>query len=129
MAGTFNTEHGGRTCFVTVGATASFINLVQAVLEQRFLKKLSSLGYSHLRVQYGKDGESTVAKSLGLERITSEHLGNFCGIDIVGFEFKPEGVTKDMARARGYAKPEGVVISHGGRFAISNEKSKSTKLG
>lgn len=46
-----------KVCFVTVGATASFEKLLREVLSERFVSKLKDTGFTHLVVQYGKDGQ------------------------------------------------------------------------
>ena len=46
-----------KVCLVTVGATASFEKLLQEVLSERFVAKLKATGFTHLIVQYGKDGQ------------------------------------------------------------------------
>ena len=47
-----------KQCFVTVGATASFNELISATLAQDFLAALEKSGYTDLRVQYGKGNKA-----------------------------------------------------------------------
>lgn len=108
-----------RLCFVTVGATANFNPLICAVLHPTFTSALANLGYTDLRIQYGKDGhvllEKLLPNSLAYEGTDTIRIAS--GVRVEGFDFKKEGLTKDMLAARGgvlaYQK-EGVCLTHAG---------------
>lgn len=98
-----------KTCFVTVGATASFHSLVQAVLAPPFLKALQWHSYTELVIQYGVDGKQTYDSAVKAAGTATS------GIAISGFELDQAGLGKYMRRAQGGGNAqEGVVISHAG---------------
>ncbi|KAK8138742.1 hypothetical protein PG984_002122 [Apiospora sp. TS-2023a] len=47
----------GKTCFVTVGATASFRSLIEEVVAPKFVAALAAQGYDTMIVQCGPDFE------------------------------------------------------------------------
>ena len=88
-----------KTCFVTVGGTATFPDLISGVLAAPFTKALQSHNYSELVVQYGAGGkEAFDAAAKGVS-----------GISVSGFELDKAGLGKYLKQAK-----EGVVISHAG---------------
>ena len=100
-----------RICFVTVGATAAFDCLVEAVLSQPFLQSLSEANYTGLLVQYGSGRAAfeTCARRRGYEE------GRICGINVDGFDFRDKGLFREMQLAKGESSAtEGVVVSHAG---------------
>lgn len=100
-----------KLCFVTVGATASFHLLLQAVLDQPFWDALHRAGYTHLLVQYGKDGKSLFEECLG--KTPNQH-----GINIKGFDFNREGLEEEMGLAQSSPSEHrsgGMIISHAGK--------------
>lgn len=103
----------GKTCFVTIGATASFTGLIRATLAPGFLKALQSKGYTELQVQYGQGGKELFDGCIGA-------LDNI-NLHIHGFDLDKAGLAPYMLRAKGgqrIGRDEGVVISHAGmRFA------------
>ena len=105
-----------KTCFVTIGATASFTDLIKAVLSQDFCNALEVEEYTHLLVQYGQDGRQLYDKCLS-QLTTSEPTT----LQISGFDLDPSGLTQHMLQAKGHRQPlatEGVVISHAGSGTI-----------
>ena len=104
---------GGRTCFVTIGATAGFDSLIRAVLDERFVRALEGYGYKHLMIQYGKDEK-------GIYRSFADSI-HICsrpddGLTISGFGFNRDGLGQEMKAAKGGKDgSEGVVISHAGK--------------
>ncbi|KAF2758347.1 hypothetical protein EJ05DRAFT_499874 [Pseudovirgaria hyperparasitica] len=103
-----------RLCFVTIGATASFDQLLVECLDPSFLKALASLGFTHLVVQYGKDGKDHFDRILGNRALLSN-----LGLQISGYDFKIDGIDDDMRAARGSLNDEtGLVISHAGSGSI-----------
>ncbi|KAI9039914.1 N-acetylglucosaminyldiphosphodolichol N-acetylglucosaminyltransferase catalytic subunit ALG13 [Aspergillus affinis] len=108
------TSQPDKLCFVTVGATASFHLLLQAVLDQPFCDALHRIGYTHLLVQYGKDGRSLFEESLA--KISDRH-----GIKLNGFDFNHEGLDGEMGLAQcnpSENRSGGVIISHAGSGSI-----------
>ncbi|KAI9932814.1 hypothetical protein ASPWEDRAFT_22579 [Aspergillus wentii DTO 134E9] len=107
-----------KLCFVTVGATASFDLLLLSVLDEVFLKSLQQFGYTHLLVQYGKDGQTIFENFLGSHPAGDPSLH---GIEIEGFDFNQAGLGREMRLAQ--ANPSegrsgGVIISHAGSGSI-----------
>ncbi|KAK0853783.1 N-acetylglucosaminyldiphosphodolichol N-acetylglucosaminyltransferase catalytic subunit alg13 [Friedmanniomyces endolithicus] len=101
-----------KHCFVTVGATASFHELVKAVLAPPFPKALQAHSYTDLVIQYGLDGKQTYASAVAAAGST--------GVNITGFELDKAGLGRYMRQAKGSGKEaqEGVVISHAGSGSI-----------
>lgn len=114
-----------KRCFVTVGATASFTSLIRAVLEPAFLEALHEHSYTELRIQYGKDGKKLFEDLVWL---MSDDPEKRLGITITGFDFKQEGLKKEMLAAKKvYGRDrqkadatgtEGCVISHAGKHLM-----------
>ncbi|KAE8148982.1 glycosyltransferase family 28 C-terminal domain-containing protein [Aspergillus avenaceus] len=104
-----------KLCFVTVGATASFHLLLQAILDESFLVALREHEYTHLLVQYGKDSQTLFEESLS--KLPS---GN-CGIEINGFDFNHAGLDSEMRLAQANSsegRSGGLIISHAGTGSI-----------
>lgn len=102
----------GKTCFVTIGATASFIGLIKAALAPEFLSALESQGYTELLVQYGQGGKELFDGCIGA-------LDNI-NLHVHGFDLDKAGLAPYMLRAKGgprNGRDEGVVISHAGRLS------------
>lgn len=101
-----------KCCFVTVGATASFHELVQAVLQEEFFKALHMSGYTHLLVQYGKDSHTVFEDCLKRypPGSPSRH-----GIEVDGFDFNHAGLDQEMRLAQKSENSDGgLIISHAG---------------
>ncbi|PKY07428.1 family 28 putative glycosyltransferase [Aspergillus campestris IBT 28561] len=104
-----------KLCFVTVGATASFHLLLEAVLDESFLEALQKLDYTHLLVQYGKDSRAL------FEELRGKHRSGKHGIKIEGFDFNTAGLDSEMRMAQANPSDEragGVIISHAGSGSI-----------
>ncbi|KAL8873565.1 MAG: hypothetical protein Q9174_000981 [Haloplaca sp. 1 TL-2023] len=102
-----------KVCFVTIGATAAFDQLLQAVLASRFLQALQASGYSTLSLQYGKNGQQILADLDATARAKNYD------IQVTGFDFNKQGLGKEMWAAKsGKDQDEGVVISHAGSGSI-----------
>jgi len=97
-----------KICFTTIGATASFPQLIKSVLSVPFLSALKSHGYTELLVQYGEDGKSLYEP---LERLAKEAMGE-TGVKVSGFGLDKKGLGGYMRKAR---EGGGVVVSHAGR--------------
>ncbi|KAL8739208.1 MAG: hypothetical protein Q9181_000099 [Wetmoreana brouardii] len=102
-----------KVCFVTIGATAAFDQLLEAVLTPQFLQALQGSGYTTLSLQYGKNGQKILRDSEAFE-LAKNH-----GIEITGFDFNKQGLGQEMwAVKAGEDRAEGVVISHAGSGSI-----------
>lgn len=103
-----------KLCFVTVGATASFELLLQTVLDEPFLGVLKQHGYTHLLVQYGKEGQPIFENFVQNNPSGSETRH---GIEIGGFDFNPAGLREEMCLAQTnteLGQNGGMIISHAG---------------
>ena len=110
-----------KVCFVTIGATASFNALLEAVLAQTFLEALHNLGYTDLQLQYGLEGPSILKKRFGEEKSMSAFDGK---LNIGGFDFNKQGLGQEMRAAKGEnGDLGGVVISHAGRTCFCSQES------
>jgi len=108
-----------KLCFVTIGATASFSALIQAVLDHAFLYALVAHGYTDMLVQYGQDGEPFFDE--GVQCLEAAGGNNI--IKLHGFAIDRTGVARHMRRAQACdtSSPpsvEGVVLSHAGSGTI-----------
>jgi beta-1,4-N-acetylglucosaminyltransferase len=109
-----------KVCFVTIGATASFDNLLKAVLERSFLEALYDAKYTDLIIQYGKEGGKAI-----YDRFISangESVKQDTGLEITGFDFNTNGLGQEMRKAKGdptIDSKEGLVVSHAGWKPIS----------
>lgn len=105
-----------KTCFVTIGATASFTELIRAVLSQDFCKALEIHEYTHLLIQYGQDG-----KQLYDQCLSQLNHSEPTTLQISGFDLDQSGLDDYMLQAKGHTNPlatEGTVISHAGSGTI-----------
>jgi beta-1,4-N-acetylglucosaminyltransferase len=103
-----------KTCFVTVGATASFEALIRAIYEPHFLHTLAEHGYTDLTIQCGKGGEQLCDLLL----VKAKGQGPY-GIRVVAFEFTQNMMLEmRVAKAEG-EREEGVVLCHAGTLMAS----------
>lgn len=86
-----------KRCFLTVGATASFTSLIRAALSPQFLEILYKHDYTHLRIQYGKDGRKIFEDHAW---VLPEDLKQRLNIDISGFDFRTDGLAEEMTAAK-----------------------------
>jgi beta-1,4-N-acetylglucosaminyltransferase len=100
-----------KVCFITIGATAGFNELITAALDDEFLKVLSHHGFTNLLIQYGKEGKAIFeARQKTVQ--PQEH-----GVKLEGFAFNSEGLGAEMRAAKAEkGSLEGVVISHAGQI-------------
>lgn len=98
----------GRHCFVTIGATAGFRQLLVEILEPKFLQCLSSYGYDILDVQCGPDHEWF--------RSQADKLTNTYGVAIHHFAYT-DNMQDHLLECRGLAgrRLPGCIISHAGK--------------
>ena len=116
-----------RTCFVTIGATASFTELVEAVLEPDFCKALEKHSYTHLLVQYGRHGTDFYEECLQQAKIAMPDSK----LKVAGFALDENGLRKYMIPAKGHGNTsatEGVVISHAGSGTVMDALRISVPL-
>jgi len=105
-----------KTCFVTIGATASFAALIRAALSSDTLSALSKLGYTDLVVQYGQDGKELFDSAM--QQVKTAGGSN---VNVTGFDLDKAGLGKYMRQAKGGGSrggQEGVVVSHAGSGTI-----------
>ncbi|CAG8958935.1 hypothetical protein HYFRA_00012932 [Hymenoscyphus fraxineus] len=109
-----------RECFVTIGATAKFEDLVAAAVSEQTLIKLKELGYTHLTVQVG-DLEDY------FKQIRPQDTK---GIIVQHFTFDKDGLAHYMKKCKANPGPdggsingftpseEGLIICHAGSGTI-----------
>ena len=106
-----------KRCFVTIGATASFNALLEAVLTRTFLEALEHFGYTDLLLQYGLEGAGVLQK---FKEGDGTALNASSKVNIEGFDFNKQGLGQEMRAAKGEnGDLEGVVISHAGMMKMS----------
>lgn len=109
-----------KRCFVTVGATASFFDLVKEVLSEPFLTALLDQGYNDLRIQYGKGGQKLFEDHV---RLLSDDIKS--KITISSFEYDKNGLLPEMQAAKRDYKSSpypgfvGCAVSHAGMIHCS----------
>lgn len=109
-----------KLCFVTVGATASFELLLKSILGEHFLCALQKHDYTHLLIQYGKDGQGIFERFIQDNPPESEGCH---GIQISGFDFSQEGLGQEMRLAQSDPSSDqegGMIISHAGMYMHSH---------
>ena len=77
-----------KLCFVTVGATAPFDTLVQAVQAPRFISALEANGFTNLLIQHGHKGQVVPTKEVG-------------GVRISSFDFRQDNIQREVTAAKG----------------------------
>lgn len=108
-----------KVCFVTIGATAAFDELLRAVLDSHFFQALQALGYTSLRLQYGKNGQKILEGSGDLDKLGE---ASRYGIEVSGFGFNTKGLGQEMwVTKAAEGRAEGVVISHAGMLRRCSE--------
>ncbi|RDL37874.1 UDP-N-acetylglucosamine transferase subunit ALG13 [Venustampulla echinocandica] len=99
-----------RECFLTIGATADFPQLLAAAVSDPTLQKLRDLGFTDLTLQVGELADYF----LQIKPVDSK------GINIRHFAFNKHGLQDEMRKCQ--AKPgvseEGIVICHAGAGTI-----------
>ena len=103
-----------KLCFVTIGATATFDSLIEAVLSQPVLEALQDLGYTDLLLQHGMNGEKILERFYNNPDLGGKYTKI---IKVRGFAFNKNGLGEEMKAAKGGKEDaEGVVISHAGEW-------------
>jgi beta-1,4-N-acetylglucosaminyltransferase len=112
-----------KLCFITVGATANFDLLIRASVDLSFLQYLSAQGYTDLFLQHGKNGDKLLRELLPEvaftrdDPVVNDLSAVVNDIKISSFDFRKEGLQKEMLAARGGSlafRDAGVVICHAG---------------
>lgn len=105
-----------RLCLVTVGATASFERLIRQVLNEAFLARLAEHHYTHLLVQYGKDGKAIWDE---FHEDFPPGCGKLHGITVGGFDFRPDLWQYMRLAVKEQNQELGIIISHAGMTWIT----------
>lgn len=112
-----------KQILVTTGATVTFVQLIRAVLSERFIGAVSALGYTEMVVQYGGDDTSVhlVQELLSAVCFTSDNNGSdenttmfsrtVGKLHIVALQWAVDLVEK-------YTRDSNAVISHAGVGSI-----------
>lgn len=122
MAST-NPAASQKLCFVTLGATADFFDLLKAVCDIEFIRRLHKHGYTELRIQFGKGGNKIFSDFMST-RLLSSMDALMKQITITGFDFH-DSLSEDMRMAKGGIAgcKEGVIISHAGGIYVQCKTS------
>ena len=117
-----------KLCFVTLGATADFFDLLKAVCDVEFVKRLHQHGYTELRIQFGKGGSKIFSEFVS-NRLLPSRDTLMEQVSIIGFDFH-DSLSEDMRMAKGgiAGYKEGVIISHAGGMALLMEDVSLTRL-
>lgn len=110
-----------KTIFVTTGATVTFKELIQLVLEEEFIEAIVKQGYEKLIVQYGSQSSGASLFLNSLERLRCKIISSSAtgvlaetslpaGVRIEGFPF-----TNDIKEVMSKAD---LIISHAGTGSI-----------
>ncbi|KAI6814501.1 hypothetical protein KC315_g13396 [Hortaea werneckii] len=113
-----SSSSSSKTCFVTIGATASFAALIRSALSPDTLSALGKLGYTDLVVQYGQDGQELFDSAMQQVKTA----GSSSNVNVTGFDLDQAGLGKYMRQAKGGGArggQEGVVVSHAAAFSPS----------
>ncbi|KAJ5972011.1 uncharacterized protein N7479_001929 [Penicillium vulpinum] len=102
-----------KLCFVTVGATASFHKLLEQVLSSEFLEILAKRHYTHLLIQYGKDGQQIFQNFIDSGQ--PHH-----GLTLGGFDFQPSIDAQMMMTVEREVvhQERGLIICHAGSGTV-----------
>lgn len=97
----------GRQCFITVGATAGFRQLIEEAMSDDFLRTLASLGYDRIDIQCGPDHD--------FFKMKASEIREFYGLKIRHFGYTGD-MQSHMVECRGKAghRLPGCIISHAG---------------
>lgn len=101
-----------KLCLVTVGATAPFEKLIQAVLHESFIAELEKHDFTRLLIQYGKGGQPI----FDAYRAEYENGNIVHDIQIGGFDLRPN-MTPYVCMVRedpSIGQELGMMISHAG---------------
>lgn len=114
MASSWSWKSDSKLCFVTTGATAPFVELIESVLSPSSLDALLENGYTHLLVQYGSAKE-VFTRAATTARSHVQREGSTTKLIIDGIDFSPDGL---QAQFKLVQQSKGLVISHAGSGSI-----------
>ena len=117
-----------KRCFVTIGATAPFDDLIMTVLTKPFLESLQAHGYSDLRIQYGKEGKQIFDRFV---EARGQQVKEELDIDINGFGFDTNGLGHELIALKKSEKEhsaDGLIISHAGKLLAYNLHLRSALI-
>lgn len=109
-----------KLCFVTTGATAPFIALIESILRPSSLESLLQNGITHVLVQYGT-AKDVFEESAAIARAYLEKNGKQLIID--GMDFDPNGLVTQFISVQ---RTRGLVISHAGKWLGGQQHICST---
>src|SRR4051812_30961790 len=84
-----------KVCFVTTGATAPFIGLIESILDRSSTDALVAAGYTHLLIQYGVAKDAMIDK-LQLDPSGTQSDSQTGKLIIGGFDFSREGLKEQF---------------------------------
>lgn len=103
-----------KLCFVTTGATAPFIGLIESILSSSSLDALLGCGISRVLVQYGT-AKSVYETSTKAAREYLKQTGKETQLEIDGMDFDSSGLSEQFTLVQ---KTRGLVVSHAGSGSI-----------
>jgi len=120
-----------KLCFVTIGATARFDDLIKEVIQEQFLRALIAARYTHLTIQYGHS-DDIIDKEHQIRKI-QDRLPEAREITIESFSFEEDPEFGNvMCRAKGGFVDEddedgedGMIITHAGAGSVMD----ATRIG
>jgi hypothetical protein len=103
-----------KICFVSVGATAKFDELIEAVLSDDFLDALGALDYTRIRIQYGESGIDFFAATIKkCQERHGGHVPHLIAVD--GFQFAEDDFGQQMRAAKAEnGRLEGMIVTAAG---------------
>lgn len=103
-----------KLCFVTTGATAPFIGLIESILSSSSLDALLGCGISRVLVQYGT-AKSVYETSTKAAREYLKQTGKETQLEIDGMDFDSSGLSEQFTLVQ---KTRGLVVSHAGKLRV-----------
>jgi beta-1,4-N-acetylglucosaminyltransferase len=114
MESTWKWTPESKLCFVTTGATAPFIALIESVLSIPTIEALHAEGFTHLLIQYGSAKEVfTKNCNEALDHLKQD--GQEAGMVIEGIDFSSEGLQRQFKLVQ---QSGGLLISHAGMLNL-----------
>lgn len=100
-----------KECFITVGATAKFPELIQAALSPKSLQAFVDNGFTHLNFQCGES----------FDLFKAIKPTDTKGLEITAFDFNKYGLSREMraCQAKERVAMKGLVICHAGMFLLA----------
>jgi len=107
----------GRHLFVTVGSTASFRPLLEAVIKPDFINAIKAMGFASMVVQTGTDDYAWFQEQL--EAMGAQNLGILKGLRLSYCNYVRD-MKSEFLQCRSLLgeRLSGVVISHGGALGL-----------